>query len=65
LRGSSGQKSPRVAFVDSKAASRKALMRLMRSAELDAETFDSGHAFLKFIETRRRTASFSICTCRK
>jgi FixJ family two-component response regulator len=62
LRGSSGQKSPRVAFVDSKAASRKALMRLMRSAELDAETFDSGYAFLNPSRHIRRTACFSICT---
>ena len=43
---------PLIAFVDDEESIRKALARLMRSAGLDAETFDSGAAFLKSIDTR-------------
>ncbi len=43
---------PLIAFVDDEEPIRKALTRLMRSVGLDAETFDSGAAFLKSIETR-------------
>jgi FixJ family two-component response regulator len=43
---------PLIAVVDDEEPVRKALMRLMRSAGLDVETFDSGAEFLKSIETR-------------
>lgn len=43
---------PLIAFVDDEESIRKALMRLMRSAGLEAETFDSGAAFLKSIDIR-------------
>ena len=43
---------PHVAVVDDEEPIRKALMRLMRSAGLSAETFASGPEFLKSIETR-------------
>ena len=43
---------PLIAFVDDEEPIRKALTRLMRSAGLDAETFDSGATFLKSIDTR-------------
>ena len=42
----------RIAIVDDEEAVRKALMRLMRSAGLQAETFGSGAEFLKSLETR-------------
>ena len=41
-----------VAVVDDEEPIRKALMRLMRSAGLQAETFGSGAEFLKSTETR-------------
>src|SRR5437667_11234154 len=41
-----------VAVVDDEEPVRKALMRLMRSAGLNVETFASGAEFLKSIETR-------------
>jgi len=43
---------PHVAVVDDEESVRKALMRLMRSVGLSAETFASGPEFLKSIETR-------------
>jgi FixJ family two-component response regulator len=43
---------PLIAFVDDEESIRKALTRLMRSAGLESETFDSGAAFLKSIDTR-------------
>jgi FixJ family two-component response regulator len=43
---------PLIAFIDDEESIRKALTRLMRSVGLDAETFDSGAAFLKSIDTR-------------
>ena len=42
----------RIAVVDDEEPVRKALMRLMRSVGLSAETFASGPEFLKSIETR-------------
>lgn len=41
-----------IAVVDDEQSVRKALMRLLRSAGLDAETFDSGVEFLKSIDAR-------------
>jgi FixJ family two-component response regulator len=41
-----------IAVIDDEEPVRKALMRLMRSAGLNAETFGSGPEFLKSIETR-------------
>ncbi len=41
-----------IAIVDDEEPVRKALMRLMRSAGLNVETFASGTEFLKSIETR-------------
>ena len=43
---------PHVAVVDDEEPVRKALMRLMRSVGLSAETFASGPEFLKSLETR-------------
>ena len=43
---------PLIAVVDDEEPVRKALMRLMRSAGLNVETFGSGAEFLKSIETR-------------
>ena len=43
---------PLIAVVDDEEPVRKALMRLMRSAGLSVETFDSGAEFLKSIDTR-------------
>ena len=44
---------PLIAIVDDVEAVRKALMRLMRSADLEAATFSSGAEFLESIRTRR------------
>jgi FixJ family two-component response regulator len=41
-----------IAIVDDEESVRKAFARLMHSAGLDTETFDSGAAFLKSIDTR-------------
>ena len=41
-----------IAVVDDEEPVRKALMRLMRSAGLNAETFGSGAEFLKSLDTR-------------
>jgi FixJ family two-component response regulator len=41
---------PLIAFVDDEESIRKAFTRLLRSAGLDAETFDSGAEFLKSID---------------
>jgi FixJ family two-component response regulator len=41
---------PLIAFVDDEESIRKAVARLLRSAGLDAETFDSGPEFLKSID---------------
>jgi FixJ family two-component response regulator len=46
------QTRPLVAFVDDEEPIRKAVARLLRSAGLDAETFDSGAEFLKSIGAR-------------
>jgi FixJ family two-component response regulator len=43
---------PLIAVVDDEEPTRKALMRLMRSAGLSVETFGSGAEFLKSIDTR-------------
>ena len=43
---------PLIAVVDDEEPIRKALMRLMRSAGLNVETFGSGAEFLESIETR-------------
>ena len=43
---------PLIAVVDDEEPVRKALMRLMRSAGLNVETFGSGAEFLKSIDTR-------------
>jgi FixJ family two-component response regulator len=43
---------PLIAFVDDEEPIRKAFARLLRSAGLDAETFDSGTEFLKSIDAR-------------
>jgi FixJ family two-component response regulator len=42
-----------IAIVDDEQSVRKALTRLLRSAGLDAETFDSGMEFLKSIDAQR------------
>jgi len=44
--------SPHIAIVDDEEPVRKALMRLMRSVGLSAETFASGPEFLKSLDTR-------------
>ena len=43
---------PVIAIVDDEESIRKAMTRLMRSVGLGVETFDSGAAFLKFVDTR-------------
>jgi len=43
---------PHVAVVDDEEAIRKALMRLLRSVGLSAETFASGPEFLQSLDTR-------------
>ncbi|PYJ77012.1 MAG: DNA-binding response regulator [Verrucomicrobia bacterium] len=44
---------PFIAFVDDEEPIRRAFARLLRSAGLDAETFDSGAEFLKSIDAHR------------
>lgn len=44
---------PFIAFVDDEEPIRRAFARLLRSAGLDAETFDSGAKFLKSIDAHR------------
>ena len=48
-----GKNRPLVAVVDDEEPIRKALARLLRSADLDVETFPSGVEFLQSLLTRR------------
>jgi FixJ family two-component response regulator len=54
-----------IAVVDDEHSVCAALERLIRSAGMDVETYPSGAEFLHAVQDHRRTASCSICTCRR